>query len=163
MELDDYLLPIESIDWMQLFEEWKWLIPPGTGIQPWMMNTFGDLFWIDEQEQINLLNVSDGTNEIIAQSEEEFFEKLDEEDNLNLWYLIDLVDELLDAEHAPQDNECYGFKLLPVLGGDFQNENIYISDIAEYWSFCGQIHRQLDGLPDGAEIEIEIPERDGID
>lgn len=57
------------------------------------------------------------------------------------------------------DSNCF-----PSLVATFR-ATICISDISEYWSFCGQVHKQIDGLPDGSEIEIEIeiPERDGID
>jgi len=139
------------------------LIEPGTSIQPWMMNAFGDLFWFDEQEQVNLLTISDGCNEVIAETEDEFFEKLSDPDNLTLWLMVDLVDEVKEQGMELGDGQCYGFKLLPYLEGEFDPSNVYVSDIEEYWDFCGDVHRQLDGLPDGSEITIEIPERDGID
>jgi len=31
--------------------------------------------------------------------------------------------------------------------------------ITDYWVFCGHIHAQLDGLPDGTEVDIDVPER----
>jgi hypothetical protein len=163
MELENYLISIEDIDWTELFCEWTWLIPDGTQIQPWMMNNFGDLFWFDEQERVNFLNISDGTNEVVAETEEEFFNLLEDEENLIVWLLIDLVDELQAAGLKLEQGQCYGFKLLPTLEGEFEASNVYVSDLYEYWDFCGDVGQQIDGLDDGSEVTIEIPERDGIE
>jgi hypothetical protein len=161
MELDDYLISVDDIEWNELFSEWTWLIPPGTQIQPWMMNSFGDLFWFDEQERVNFLNVSDGTNEVVADTQEEFF-NLDEE-NLIEWLLIDLVDQVRAEGLKLEHGLCYGFKLLPTLEGEFESSNVYVSDLLEYWDFCGDVSRQIDGLPDGSDVTIEIPEREGFE
>jgi hypothetical protein len=163
MELEDYLLSMEDIDWTQLFSEWTWLIPPGTQIQPWMMNAFGDLFWFDEREQVNFLNISDGTNEVVAETQDEFFDLLEDEDNLTQWLLIDLVEEAQAEGLKLEHDQCYGFKVLPTLEGEFEASNVYVSDLYEYWDFCGIIGRQIDGLPDGSDVTIEIPDREGFE
>jgi hypothetical protein len=163
MELEDYLLSMEGIDWTVLFSEWTWLIPTGTRIEPWMMNAFGDLFWFDEQEQVNFLNIFDGTNEVVAETQEEFFDLLEDEDNLTQWLLIDLIDEVQDQGLKLEQDQCYGFKVLPTLEGEFEASNVYVSDLYEYWDFCGIVARQIDGLPDGTEVTIEIPDREGFE
>lgn len=127
------------------------------------MNTFGDLFWIDEGGSVCLLNFAEGSNEVLAESEDDFLSKIDDEEAASDWLLLDLVDELKVSEVRAKRGQCFGFKLLPILGGDYIVSNIYSSNIGEYWAFCGDVHRQLDGLPDGAPIEIEFKRRKGID
>ncbi len=163
MNIQDYLLSIDDLDWGKLFKDWKWLIQPGTEIQPWLMNTFGDLFWIDERGSVSLLNITEGSNEVLAESEDDFLAMINDEENASDWLLLNLVDELKVSKVRVKRGHCFGFKLLPILGGDYIVPNIYSSNIAEYWAFCGDVHGQLDGLPDGAPIEIEFKRRKGVD
>lgn len=158
MDIDDYLLPIDGLDWSRLFASWTWLIPPGTGVQPWLMNRFGDLFWFDADDRVNWLNVTDGTNDVVADGEEDFLEQLDDEEALDDWLMVGLVDELRAAGIVAEAGRCHGFKVLPILGGEYDAENVSTVPIEAYWGTCGDVHRQIDELPDGASIEIEIPD-----
>lgn len=157
MDIDDYLLPTDGLDWSRLFASWTWLVPPGTDVQPWLMNRFGDLFWFDADDRVNWLNVTDGTNDVVADGEEDFLEQLDDEETLEEWLLVGLVDELREAGTVAQAGQCHGLKLLPVLGGEYDAENVSTGPLEAYWGICGDVHRQIDELPDGASIEIEIP------
>ena len=56
-------------------------------------------------------------------------------------------------------SQCFGFKLLPVLDGEYDPSSVYVASIEEYWDCCGDVHEQIDDLPDGTEIEIDISER----
>jgi hypothetical protein len=135
MEIDDYLISVDDIEWNELFSEWTWLIPPGTQIQPWMMNSFGDLFWFDEQERVNFLNISDGTNEVVADTQEEFFNLLEDEENLIEWLLIDLVDQVRAEGLKLEHGLCYGFKLLPTLEGEFGKVLSELPNVSRLVSF----------------------------
>jgi hypothetical protein len=163
MNIQDYLLNIDDLDWGKMFKDWKWLIQPGTDIQPWLMNAFGDLFWIDENASVCLLNITEGSNEVLAESEDDFLSQAEDEENASNWLLLSLVEELKMSKTRAKLGQCFGFKLLPVLGGDYDVSNIYTSNIAEYWAFCGDVHRQLSGLPDGAPIDIKFKSRKEID
>lgn len=158
MDIDDYLLPIDGLDWSRLFASWTWLIPPGTAVQPWLMNRFGDLFWFDADDRVNWLNVTDGTNDVVADGEEDFLEQLDDDEALDDWLMVGLVDELRAAGIVAEAGRCHGFKVLPILGGEYDAENVHTVPIEAYWDACGDVHRQIDELPDGASIEIEIPD-----
>ena len=51
-------------------------------------------------------------------------------------------------------SQCYGFITAPTLGGQYETSNIERLDIAVYLSLMGQIHEQIEDLPDGAKISI---------
>jgi hypothetical protein len=56
----------------------------------------------------------------------------------------------------PGSGECYGFKRPPILGGGFTVENTAILPIHDYLACSGSIHQQLQNVPDGTEVQIEI-------
>jgi len=60
------------------------------------------------------------------------------------------------------NGQCYGWKVAPVLGRKFEFENIQVFDLLVYECIMGQIHRQLQGLPEGYVItELRFGTRSG--
>ncbi|MFO1002841.1 MAG: DUF1851 domain-containing protein [Planctomycetaceae bacterium] len=181
MDVNDYLIDHSKLDWQKMLSAWSWLLDDEAEIEPWLMNRFGDLFFLDEEGAVLWLNVTDGELSEVADNADEFFALLESssdgsgdddaddavdfedegefEDNADDWFLIGFVDEAVEDGLKPGPGECYGFKVLPVLGGDYSSENLYLSRVEEYWSFCGRVHAQIHGLPDGSEVEIDLPER----
>jgi hypothetical protein len=158
MEKDDYLIDHSDFDWKNLLGSWEWLLEDEMEVAPWLVSRFGDLFFIDELGIVNWLNISDGELTEVASSEAEFIELLDTGDNADDWFLMPLVDDMVVAGKTLAAGQCYGFKTLPVLGGEFEASNVEVRTITDYWMACGHIHAQLDGLPDGTELDIDIPE-----
>lgn len=70
---------------------------------------------------------------------------------------LGLVEKLSRGKRRLGAGQCQGFKLLPVLGGDHDTDDVYATSLAEYWAFCGDVHPRIDGLPEGAPIKIRIP------
>jgi hypothetical protein len=181
MDVNDYLVDHTKLEWHKMLSAWSWLLDDEAEIEPWLMNRFGDLFFLDEDGAVLWLNVSDGELSEVAENADEFFAMLESsvdgsdeddsedaadfedeeesEDNAEDWFLMGIVDEAVEAGLKLGPGECYGFKTLPILGGDYVPENLYVSTVEKYWSFCGYVHAQIDGLPDGAEVEIDLPER----
>jgi hypothetical protein len=54
------------------------------------------------------------------------------------------------------EGQCYGLKRQGVAGGSFRPENIYIATLAEYISFMGDFHRQIQDVPDGTTVTIKV-------
>ena len=61
MEVNDYLLSHEGLDWHALIEPWRWIFPEEVEFQPWLMNKFGDLTWIEGTGAVLHLNVANTT------------------------------------------------------------------------------------------------------
>ena len=159
MDADDYLIDHSGFDWKKLLSSWEWLLEDEMEVAPWLVSRFGDLFFVDERGIVNWLNISDGELTEVASSEAEFVELLDDEGNADDWFLMGLVDEMSEAGKELGSGQCYGFRTLPVLGGEFKHENMDVLLLADYWAFCGHIHAQLDGLPDETVVDIDVPER----
>ncbi len=159
MEADEYLTDHSQCDWQHMLGDWEWLLEDDFEVAPWLVSKFGDLFFLDEEGVVYWLNISDGELTEVAENETEFIELLEAENYIDELFQISFVHEMSDAGKKLAAGECYGFRTLPVLGGEYDASNIDVWPIADYWKFCGRIHVQLDGLPDGTELDIDVPER----
>ena len=92
MDINDYLIDHQSLDWARLLSDWDWLLPAEYNV--WLMNRFGDLVLIADEEAIFFFDVGNGTIERIADNKVEFSQKLDVDDNANIWLMIPLIDQL---------------------------------------------------------------------
>jgi hypothetical protein len=158
MDTADYLIDHSRFDWKNMLGEWEWLFEDEMEVAPWLMNRFGDLFFTDEQGAVNWLNINDGELTEVAASEEEFIELLEVDENVSELFLMALVDELAESHRKLGPGQCFAFRTLPVLGGEYDVANIHIVAVSDYWRYCGKVFAQLDGLPDGTELEIDIPD-----
>lgn len=53
-------------------------------------------------------------------------------------------------------SDCVGFRIPLSLGGSDGVDNLEVTDCDVYWSFAGQMRRQLDGAPDGTPIKSVV-------
>jgi hypothetical protein len=57
-----------------------------------------------------------------------------------------------------QPGQCYGFRVPPVLGGEYAVENCGVLPIPDYLGAYGSIHDQLRGVPDGSRVVLNVLE-----
>lgn len=74
------------------------------------------------------------------------------------WLMIPLVDECRSAGMQLGPNQCFGFKIPPVLGGKYQLSNIEPTDLTVHYSFLAEIYKQTKDLPDGTPINAVVVE-----
>ena len=151
---NDLQIDFNHIEPNRLTESWIWLI--GTDKRPILMSSIGDLFLTDKNGVCYWLNVGDGTVEKVADSITQFKEKLQDESQVDEWFLIGLVEELKEKGLELTDKHLYGYKKLPSLGGEYNAENFELTDIEVHFEFCGQIHKQIKDLPDGTKVNITV-------
>lgn len=153
--MNQYLLPPLERDWSALLESWGWRLPDSFGV--WLVNRFGDLFLILDDGSVALLDINAGTLTRIADHQDDFFEKLGQEDNARVWLYMPLVDALIAAGNNPDSAETiYAFAKPILLGGGFTADNVRLADLAEHLAFTGDLAEQLHGVPDGAEVELKV-------
>ena len=49
-------------------------------------------------------------------------------------------------------NQCYAFKIAPILGGKIEVDNVEVMDLSVWLHMIGQVHFQVKDLPEGTEI-----------
>ena len=153
MNVPDYIIDHSNIDWPTVLADWLWLVPQELTV--WIMNRYGDLFIALNDGTIHMLDVGGGTFEKVADSRDDFRRMIDEDDNANDWLMIPLVDQMVAAGVTLTEGNCYGYRIPPVLGGDYTVENSAVISIAEHYSFHATIHQQIKDVPDGAEVVIK--------
>lgn len=154
ISLWDYLLDHEEVDWASALKGWAWLLPPELTV--WMANRYGDLFLIFEDGAVHLLDTGSGSLRRLADSREEFADRMDQDDNANQWLMIPLVDRLVAAGMHLSTGRCYGFRTPPVLGGPYTVENTAIISTEEHLRFCGSLHEQIRDIPDGGKVILRV-------
>lgn len=148
----DLQVNFSNIDQNRLLESWNWLI--GNDKRPILISSIGDLFLADENGICYWLNVGEGILERIAESVEEFKVKLNNNEQVDEWFLIGLVEKLKENGLELRDNHLYGYKKLPVLGGEYEPDNFELTDIEVHFELSGQIHKQIKYLPEGTKVNI---------
>ena len=103
-----------------------------------------------------MFDVGAGTLKKLAESRDDFCRLVDEGENANDWLAIPLVDEMVASGMRLKPGQCYGFKIPPVLGGQYSGENLGPLSIADYLGAFGSIHEQMKDLPDGSRVVLEV-------
>lgn len=154
MKLTDYLIDQQGYDWPTILADWRWLLP--TDFTVWMVNRFGDVIFVPEDGTVHILDIGAGSTSQLAPSRDEFFAQVDAGDNADNWLLISLTDNCVAAGITLTQGKCYGYKVAPVLGGEYKVENIEAQDLLVHFGFLAQIHQQIKDLPDGAQISLVL-------
>jgi len=62
-----------------------------------------------------------------------------------------------EAGKTRAEGECYTYVTLPIfVEGEYTVENLNPVPAKEHFELTGSILRQLDDLPDGADVDIEV-------
>lgn len=154
ISIADYIIDQCGTNWQSALASWAWLVPSDFTL--WLVNRFADLFLVLPDGTVHMLDVGCGTLTKVAESRDDFAIKIDEDDNANQWLMIPLVDRMVAAGIVLNPGQCYAFKILPVLGGDYTVANAAPLSVQDYLGAMGSIQEQLLDLPDGSEVVIEV-------
>jgi len=163
MNIDDYLINQEGLDWPSLLEDWKWLLPESYTI--WLVNRLGDIVVVNEDGSVNFMEIADGSFEKIAESRDDFIKQVDRTEYANGCFAIPLVDQLVESGLRLSEKTVYSFKVPPALGGRRLPENFQVTDISVHYSVFGQLLRQVKNLPPGTKVGqikvVDVPKQSG--
>ena len=148
--LDDFIVKFDNNSANRLINDWIWLI--GDDKNPILVSSIGDLFLRDGKDNIFLLNVGEGKLNLVANGIKEFESKLKDVDQVNKWFMIELIEELKNSGQYLNDKQVYSYRKLPVLGGDYSAGNFEATDIEVHFCVAGQIHERVKDLPPGTKI-----------
>ncbi|MER9212572.1 DUF1851 domain-containing protein [Mesorhizobium sp. M0663] len=133
----------EDIDCSGLFHDWSWLVP--TSHTPLMVGHFGDTVFAAPDGSLSLLSTLDGEYERIARTGAEFNRLKGDPENVDSWFQWGWANIALQSGIVPKDDECLGWKIAPILGGQFGVDEIMTFPRRAYLSIQGQLHRQIRG------------------
>jgi hypothetical protein len=151
--LDDLTIRCKNEISGRITEDWEWLI--GTDKTVVMISAIGDMFLKENNQNIYWLDVGCGTLEMVATSIQEFEKKLTDYEQVNEWFMIDLITALRSGKKL-NEGELYSYKKLPAIGGDYSVDNFEPTDIEVHFGFAAQIHQQIKDLPDGTEVNVKF-------
>ncbi|MCV9963910.1 DUF1851 domain-containing protein [Pararhizobium sp. BT-229] len=60
------------------------------------------------------------------------------------------------AQRVPDPTQCYAFTTLPLFGGEYKVDNIWICPWEEWLRYTAAIYTQTKDLPDGATVVVDF-------
>jgi hypothetical protein len=148
-----YVLSVSRTDWAELLADWQPLLPPGHSL--WLLTKFGELFVIQQDGRVGMLQVSGFQYQIAAKDKTDFQEWLADPDKMAEWFLAPLVDRLEAAGRYLQPEQCYSFITPLGLGGTLTLENLMAIPIREHFRCWGEVFRQIKDVPDGGHVILK--------
>ncbi|MBE7940777.1 MULTISPECIES: T6SS immunity protein Tdi1 domain-containing protein [Ramlibacter] len=137
-----------------LRKHWAWKL--GEDWSPILFSVIGDVFIELPAGSVWWLSTSTGALEQVASQRDEFIRML-ETDRADEWFLPGLVDVLHEHGKVPGPDQCYSYAVFPVFAeGGYAAENMTPVAAVEYFGLSGDVHRQIQGLPDGSEVQIRF-------
>jgi hypothetical protein len=140
MNIDDYLIDQSGRDWVAMLSGWAEILPASFTV--WLVNRFGDVVVVLDDESVHLLDIGVGTFARVAGSRKRFAELMNISKNANNRLAIPLVDRCVAAGLVPGPNQCFGYKIPPLLGGEYSVENVTTGDLAENYAVLAEVWRR---------------------
>jgi len=152
----DLTVGFDHLDRNKLIEDWVWLV--GETALPILITSVGDLFLQEVSGEVYWLITGSAEYSMVAESMEEFKEKLNNNELVNEWFLVNLVSDLKESGLILKSGSLYGFKQLPVLGGAYAIQNFELTDIEVYFAVSGQMNFNIKDMPDGTQVKFKVTE-----
>jgi len=150
----DFSIDFSNIDKNKLIADWIWLL--GNDKEPIIISSIGDMFLHDRNGKIYWLNVGEGLLDLVSDNIADFKIKLKDDSQVDEWFMIGLVQQIKESGLELVDSKLYGYKKLPIIGGDYIPNNFELTDLEVHFSLAGQIHKQIKNLPNGTKVNFKV-------
>ncbi len=147
----------DGISSERLLSEWKWLAFGELSLLA--VNAFGDLFLTNVQGAVHWLDITAGRISRVANSEKEFRDAATELPKKNEWSLIDDAEKAERKGYSPGKGQCVGSKIPWIFKESANMPDMYVADLYEYVSFMGDVHCQINDVPDCGKVRIRVEPR----
>ena len=123
----------------ELLPQWSWLVP--STATPLYLSVFGDWVFGNANGSLSVLSLLEGTYETVAESADEYnrlnkSQEWSEEIFMSGWYSIALENGI-----SPSEGECIGWRVHPIVGGEFSVENLQVFSMRVYQALMSQLHQ----------------------
>jgi len=139
------MIEASEYDTDALLYHWRWLVPRTD--TPLFLSAFGDWVFGKPDGSLWLLSVLEGDYTQIARGAREYNTLNKSVEWLEATFIAGW--QPIAAAHGlePQKDECLGWKLHPLFGGEFAVSNLPLFSMKVYQTLMGQLHRQLQQHP----------------
>jgi hypothetical protein len=134
-----------------LLQDWRWLL--GDPMQLLLVSAIGDMFLANPADEVFWLDTGTGQLQKIAASIDQFQQLRQQRENVDQWFIPQLVVDLINSGVRLAPGQCYSYKNPPILGGQTEPSNFQPMDLSVHFSILGQIHQQVKNLPPGTKIK----------
>lgn len=131
---------------------WQPLVPDGARIIA--TNLFGDAFFVHPSGGVYMLERGAASVEPVAPSEHGFWKDI--VDDAEGWQLRPLADRCRSGGKILGEGQCYAFAVLPVLGGEYEPDNIWVGSWHEWFALTADIYNQIKDVPDGTPVRLNL-------
>ena len=135
-------------------DSWGW-----TGLQPHQVvgdNDFGNLLVKDTRGCYWRICPDDPSCKVIARSRAELDELSRDQSFLRDWHMTELTQQARERLGPLRPGFKYCLKIPGALGGEYGGDNLATMSLAGLVSASGDIARQIEGVPDGAQVKLSI-------
>jgi hypothetical protein len=133
---------------------WSWI-----GVNPAeivYVNLFGNLIVKDIEGAFWRICPEELACDKIAEDSNAFAKIWSGRDFQSDWQMLKMVDLAEKKLGLLQKDECYCFKVPPVVGGSYAEANLAKISLKELVAFAGDFAEQIKDVPDGSRIEIKF-------
>jgi hypothetical protein len=153
IEIEKYLIPTDKLDFSRILSTWTWLTGDKSIVA---LTKSGDALLKDNNGNLYFLDVGGGTIELKSNNYSDFFDnKLSYELTEEL-LLPAVVDKLEQHGITLREGQVYTYSLLPIIGGTYDEKNMFALDLYDHYNLTGDIHFQIKDTPDGTKVEIKV-------
>jgi hypothetical protein len=124
-------------------------------------SAFGDLFLLDNEGRVYLLDVGAGVLSQVAESQLEFESLSADPGRHEEWFAVNETRAAAERGLVPGEHQCIGFSIPTVFAQAGGSDAAYVADIYDHLGFLGDMHRQISKMPDGAKVKLIIKKPEG--
>ena len=133
---------------------WSWKL--GRPVEIIATNSFGNAIVRNEAGQYFRIIPEDWQCQLLATSAADLEEKRKQPDFIRDWQMLPLATRA-EAAHGPlAEGQVYYLVVPGLLGGKYAEENIRKISLVELLEYSGEMARQIDNVPDGAQVKIVL-------
>ncbi len=148
--------PCENTNWQGCLQHWAWLLKDKPEFNTWLVTKFGELF-VKINEEVWYLGTSGASYKKVANTEEDFFNLMDESEELDFYFMPQIIKKLEEAGLKLNKGECYGFKMPMVFKeSTLEPDNFNIIDIEKYLIGLGDLLGKLQGTQNGEKVSFNV-------
>lgn len=133
---------------------WSWKL--GKPVEIVATNRFGNAIVRNEAGEYHRIIPEEWQCKLLATSTAELEEKRREPGFIRDWEMLPLIARAEVVHGQLADGQVYYLVVPGVLGGKYAEENIRKISLVELLAYSGSMARQIDDVPDGAEVKIVL-------